>query len=86
MNVNPPKIVLWKFDLTESKKNFPKMLDIVGIKRAPHNTLVADTGFDKGGRSLELGLVDSVLVVASDLKILFFNEQSNNIINMSTMN
>lgn len=44
------------------------MLDIVGIKSAPHNTLVADIGFDKGGRSLELLFAESLLLVVSKLK------------------
>lgn len=52
MKVSPPSIVLWKFDLTESKKNLPKMLAIVGISSAPHRTLVAEKGSLSGGRSL----------------------------------
>lgn len=51
MNVNPPSIVLWKFDFTESKKHFPNIVAIVGIKSAPQSTLVADTGLFKGGMS-----------------------------------
>lgn len=69
MNVKPPKIVLWKFDFTESNKNFPKIVDIVGIKRAPHNTLVAETGLDNGGRSFTLfEFVLWVLLGTSNLK------------------
>lgn len=51
MKVMPPSIVLWKLDLTESNKNFPNMLAMVGIRSAPHKTRVADTGCDRGGRS-----------------------------------
>lgn len=35
----------------ESKKNFPNILAIVGSNSAPHSTLVAETGFVRGGIS-----------------------------------
>lgn len=51
MNVSPPRTVLWKFDLTESKNTLPTMFAIVGNRSAPHNTLVAETGSVNGGNS-----------------------------------
>lgn len=65
MNVKPPRIVLWKFDFTESKKNLPKIFAIVGIRRAPQRTRVADTGLERGGRSFSLG--DSVVFVDTSI-------------------
>lgn len=65
MNVRPPRTVLWKFDSTESKENFPNILAIVGISKAPHRIRVADTGFERGGKSLSFW--DSVLGGVSNL-------------------
>lgn len=64
--VRPPNMVLWKLDFTESKKNLPKKLAMVGISRAPHRTRVADTGFDKGGNSFSFE--GSAFATASTLK------------------
>lgn len=69
MNAKPPKTVLWKFDLTESKSNFPKNVEMVGIKRAPQRTRVAETGLVTGGRSFStVDSVREVWVAMSNLK------------------
>lgn len=65
MNASPPSTVLWKFDLIESKKNFPNMFATVGISSAPHSTLVAETGFESGGNSLSFAVFVSVFVDTS---------------------
>ena len=40
--------VLWKFDCTFPNISLPTMVAIVGRIKAPHNTLVAEIGSDRG--------------------------------------